>query len=239
MAHGLARLYVYWSRILNQRSSDFLRTTGLRQPTFLDSHEYQTVLTTLPSPGASSGILILLESRKVVRASHAFSSHETPIEKALFQYKLGTEVMAPEIIEQMTKKNELSLQKELCKFLIEKGIYAMGTKFGRNETDLLAELPDEGFIIETKIYKESRRVRERVIKSNLVQLQSYMDQNPVHRKGVLVIYNFSSILITAPRRWIAPVVFADTAYSVDSGHSFRSQAAICSGGFRPAVQGDP
>jgi len=203
IARGMARLYFYWSRILNQTSSDFLRTTGLSQPTFLDSHEYQAVPATTSLPRAGSEILILLELRKVVRASHSFASHETPIEKALFQYKLGTEVMAPEIIEQMTKKNELSLQKELCKFLIERGIYAMGTKFGRSETDLLAELPDEGFIIETKIYKESKRVGVRVIKSNLVQLQSYMDQNPVHRKGVLVIYNFSSVLITAPRRWIA------------------------------------
>jgi len=59
------------------------------------------------------------------------------------------------------------LQKELCKFLLERNIFSVGTKFGRSETDLLAELPTEGFIIETKIYKEGKRVNEKIIKSTL------------------------------------------------------------------------
>ncbi len=125
------------------------------------------------------------------------------MERALTQYKLGAEVMAPDNIKALSRKHELRLQKELCRFLLERGIFTVGTKFGRSETDLLANLPDEGYIIEAKVYKNTARVSEKTIKSDLVQLQSYMDQNPTRTRGILVIYNFSSTLISAPRQWVA------------------------------------
>jgi len=203
LARGLARLYSYWSRILNKPSNDFARFLGLfDNASFLDSRNQQEDASSKTLRDEDSARLILFELKKVVRAAYAFASYETPVEKALTQYKLGIEVMTPEIIKVLQKKKELTLQKELCKFLLERNVFAVGTKFGRSEVDLLAELPTEGYVIETKIYREGRNVGEGTIKNNLVQLQSYMDQSPVHRRGILVIYNFSSKLITAPKRWI-------------------------------------
>ncbi|MBN4054563.1 hypothetical protein JYT87_02520, partial [Nitrospira defluvii] len=200
---GLTRLLLYWKLVLCKPKADFLHSLGLTDgESFLDINSMQDINSIETSTVEASKFLILFELKKLVRSSRSFSTFETFVEKALMQYKLGIEVMTPEIIDSLKNKKELLLQKELCRFLLERNIFTVGTKFGRSETDLLAELPTEGYIIETKIYKEGRRVNERIIKSNLVQLQSYMDQSPIHRKGILVIYNFSSILITAPRYWL-------------------------------------
>jgi hypothetical protein len=146
--------------------------------------------------------LIIYELKKIIEAVDSFLTYESPVERAMTQYKLGTEIMAPDNIKALSRKHELRLQKELCRFLLERGIFTVGTKFGRSETDLLANLPDEGYIIEVKVYKNTSRISEKTIKSALVQLQSYMDQNPTRTRGILVIYNFSSTLISAPREWV-------------------------------------
>ena len=167
LSRGLARLYIYWSRILTKPSREFLNVLSLpRQGSFVDKREHQGSVFGEAFTGSDSERLILFELKKVIRASYSFARHETPVEKALMQYKLGREVMAPEIIEEFKNKKELLLQKELCKFLLERNIFSFGTKFVRSETDLLAELPTEGFIIETKIYKEGKRVNEKVTLCN-------------------------------------------------------------------------
>ena len=203
LARALARLRAYWLRLLNRPGTDFSQALGLPdRETFLDNEEHQGAAARLSHTDVSIESLVVYELRKVTRATNAFSTYESPIERALVQYKLGTEVMAPDNIGDMKGKGELKLQKELCRFLLERGVFTVGTKFGRSELDLLAELPDEGYVIEAKVYKEGRRITERTIKSNLVQLQSYLDQSPTRRRGILLIYNFSSTLISAPRHWI-------------------------------------
>lgn len=204
LASALARLRSYWLNVLAQPRIDFDRALGLSDgESFLDSKEYQGAASKITRADRNAERLIIYELKKIIRAVDSFLTYESPVERALTQYKLGAEVMAPDNIKALSRKHELRLQKELCRFLLERGIFTVGTKFGRSETDLLANLPDEGYIIEAKVYKNTARVSEKTIKSDLVQLQSYMDQNPTRTRGILVIYNFSSTLISAPRQWVA------------------------------------
>jgi hypothetical protein len=204
LASALGRLRSYWEKVLIQSPIDFDRALGLSLgESFLDCKEYQGVASNVTRATPNSDRLIIYELKKIIRATDSFLTYESPVEKALSQYKLGIEVIAPDNIKGLVRKKELRLQKELCRFLLERGVFTVGTKFGRSETDLLANFPDEGFIIEAKVYKQKTRLTEKTIKSNLVQLQSYMDQNPTRTRGILVMYNFSSTLISAPRQWIA------------------------------------
>jgi hypothetical protein len=110
--------------------------------------------------------------------------------------------MTPEIHVEMTKKGELLLQKELCKFLVERNIFAVGTKFGRNETDLFAEHGGEEYTIEAKVFPVKRSLSQSALKRAVVQLQNYLDQRPSTPRGILVIYNLTDALLTASRTWI-------------------------------------
>ena len=150
-----------------------------------------------PSPQA-----IFLELRNVARIVDLLITYESPIERALRHYKLGLEVMTPEIIESFDEKGELYLQKELCKFLLERNIFAVGTKFGRSELDLLVDEATVSYVLETKLFRSGVALGPAQIKKSLVQLQSYLDQNPSSPRGILVIYNLTESLLTAPQSWI-------------------------------------
>lgn len=203
LARSLGRLHSYWVEILSQKRINFHRALGLGDNiSFADSQEHQGAVEQVSGKDTDTERLILYEVKKIVRATHSLSVYESPVEKALTQYKLGLEVMAPESIDDLSEKNELRLQKRLCRFLLERGIFAVGTKFGRSEIDLLAELPNDGYVIETKVYKHRPGITERTLKSNLTQLQAYMDQSPTRRRGILVIYNFTSTVVSAPRHWV-------------------------------------
>ncbi|MEO8339852.1 MAG: hypothetical protein ABI604_09065 [Nitrospirota bacterium] len=145
---------------------------------------------------------ILFELRTVVRILDSLVRYNSPIERALNQYKLGLEVMTPEIHVEMTKKGELLLQKELCKFLVERNIFAVGTKFGRSETDLFAEHGGEEYTIEAKVFWTKWSLSPSALKHAVVQLQNYLDQRPSTPRGILVIYNLTDDLLTASRTWI-------------------------------------
>jgi hypothetical protein len=57
--------------------------------------------------------------------------------------------MLPASRETVGSRGEIDLQKELCKFLIERDIRAFGKLFGRSEVDLVAEMVGERILIET------------------------------------------------------------------------------------------
>ena len=117
-------------------------------------------------------------------------------------YKLGQEVVAPSRNKELLKGSsvELNLQREMSKYLIERGIVTYGLTFGRSQVDLyMKERNSEDFVIEVKVYKT--RINTSSIKANFVQLQSYMDQH-YQPRGILVIFNFTNDLISSPRKWI-------------------------------------
>lgn len=138
------------------------------------------------------------EGEKVLDRIDALIAAPTPAEDLLLRHKLALEVMAPENIAEIERKKETRLQAELCRFLIEHGVFSVGTQFGRSETDLVARHAAGALVIEIK--KTARVPSAHMIRQWLIQLQSYMDQEPVQVDGVLLIYNLSSTLIVAPRQ---------------------------------------
>jgi len=140
--------------------------------------------------------------RKILHIASSRLSLATPVENALLQYRLGIEIMAPDIIQEFNSKTELRLQRELCKFLIERDIYAFGTKFGRNEIDMIAEYGPNSFIVETKKYPKKGTLSERTIRKNLAQLQDYMQKSQVQRRGILAIYNMTDWLLCPSKEWL-------------------------------------
>jgi hypothetical protein len=127
---------------------------------------------------------------------------QAPLAAILHQLKLGMEVVAPDISSDYSKKTELRLQREIARFLVERGVYATGTQFGQYQADFAVGTHDEHYVIEVKKYAKGRRITEKAIKSAIVQLQSYMDQPPTHPLGILVIFNFTDSLLIAPSSWI-------------------------------------
>lgn len=152
--------------------------------------------------------VILCELRRLLKIANGYITRQTDIEKSLFQYKLKYEIFAKEKNREFKAKNapnELLLQKELCAFLIERGIYSYGKSFGTHEIDLMVEQSGKTYVIETKIYKSYKGVGtfERRIKSDLIQLSEYLDrEDSISAWGILVIYNLTDVFIEQPKKWI-------------------------------------
>jgi hypothetical protein len=58
------------------------------------------------------------------------------------------------------------------------------------------------YIVETKVFKQSGKVRAKAITDAFSQLRSYMDTHPTTPRGVLLIYNMSESHISAPEHWL-------------------------------------
>lgn len=204
LARSISRLAYFWQYVLYEDIgviANLLRVS--KKGRLLSGPEFKKAEEDMKKVSANKGGPGLFwELRKILRVADSIVLSETPIERSLLQYKLGLEVMMPELLKEIEQKDESLLQKELCKFLIERNIFAVGTKFGRSETDLLAEDSIISYIIETKVYNPDDRLSEALLRKHLAQLQSYMDQSPTQRRGVLAIYNMTDCLLEAPRKWL-------------------------------------
>jgi hypothetical protein len=160
--------------------------------------------------------MLLLVLRRLLDYCQSYVSRQSAIERVLFQYKLGLEVMLPITRDEVLASREIALQKELCRFLVERDVRAFGKLFGRSEIDLLAEVPGERFLIETKIVK---RPNNSSIEKYITQLASYMDQEEPATRGILLLYNVSDTVILAERvwfrqkLWVLPVNLCSTSPS--------------------------
>jgi hypothetical protein len=126
-------------------------------------------------------------------------TREGTLERALRGYKLGLEVMAQDdLVKVMRGHREERLQRELCRFLVERGIIAYGTKFGWSESDVLGHDELGAALIETKILKRLPSAGD--VNRWLTQLATYMnqEQGPSASRGVLVLYNFTASSILTP-----------------------------------------
>jgi hypothetical protein len=147
-------------------------------------------------------VAMCYELRKFIQVADFLIAKEVPLEAVLHQLKLGLEVVAQDISRDYAKRPELRLQREIARFLIERAIYAVGTKFGRYETDFVVGARADYYVIEVKKYARGKPITDKTIKSALVQLQSYMDQPPMHPLGILMVFNFTDSLLIAPPTWI-------------------------------------
>jgi hypothetical protein len=80
--------------------------------------------------------------------------------------------------------------------------FSVGTKFGQNETDLVAKVLEDYIVIECKVFKTAPNTTK--LLRNLMQLLRYDDLNPAFRgrRAVLVLYNFSDVPILTPRELV-------------------------------------
>ena len=147
-------------------------------------------------------VSLMYEMRKLAYLIDSHAARTSQIETALRQYKLGFEVTADTANRAFAKQSEIAIQRELAKFLIERGIYAAGTKFGRAEADLVSTERSDYFILEVKKFVRGATPTAATIKAALTQLQSYLDAHPTQPAGVLVLINLSSTLLIAPQKWL-------------------------------------
>ena len=92
--------------------------------------------------------------------------------------------------------------------------------------------------IEVKKYAVGEPPTESTINANLAQLQDYVDKHPVAARGVLFIYNFSSRLIVAPRRWVRGMFWIAVAnLGLHTGSKRREQLVLTEGTGRSLIAG--
>ena len=129
------------------------------------------------------------------------ASRGTPlaIEQALKAYKLGLEVAAQDLTQRFRDRDELGLQRHLLRYLVERDVFAHGTKFGWSESDAVVQERTGLVVIETKVIpKEGKRASRRSLNAWLSQLGSYLDQHRPAALGALVIYNFGDVPLFCP-----------------------------------------
>jgi hypothetical protein len=147
--------------------------------------------------GRSGRLRMLDELTKLVRIAEYYRVRvEGAVERTLRAFKLGLEVATEDVLRDARMKNELYLQRILLRFLVEREIPALGTKFGQSEVDIRAEDPIGAIVIETKVLKQA--LSDRTLNRWLTQLGSYMDQSHAALRGALVIFNYGNSPILAP-----------------------------------------
>lgn len=206
VVRSISHVVAFYEFLTFSEAADLAKSIGQESDSLIfggaDFSDYLRELSKLRGNNFKNFMKLLYEKMlRLIEYVEEVAITKTTMSEALWHYKLGQEVIAPFRMNDIKsgRLNEIALQKELSKFLIERGILSYGVVLGRNEVDLYSkEMGGEDFVIETKVYKKSPS--ETQIVNNLVQLQSYMDQH-VQPRGVLVIYNCSDDLILSPKKW--------------------------------------
>lgn len=198
----LSRVFVFWKEDLYGEPGHFLDSLqldrdGLVSAGYTDDNLYEEK----NKPSQDTGIRYR-QFFSDLRLLVLFAERRIPLsgasEDLLWRYKLSREIAHDPNLTQ--KAHEIFLQRDLCKFLVEHGVYAYGKKFGRSEIDLLIEQPAEVFVIEAKRLKTP--LRESDLEKYLSQLQVYIDQEPSTSRGILALFNFSQTRLVASRIWL-------------------------------------
>jgi hypothetical protein len=142
---------------------------------------------------------LISELEKLVHLAARMSA-SYPVEDALRAYCAGLEVVGSESRELLLDRHEKWLQRDVCRFLVERGHRAVGTSFGGSEVDLRAEDTVGAILIEAK--KNKPLATEAKIRQWFTQLQEYMSKEVLRNRGVLLIYNFHATPIFAPRGYL-------------------------------------
>jgi len=209
------RILDFWDQVLHEEKDILCAHIGispdgyiaLLKPRDID-HSLEDDWGDFGSDKIKSYRIILFELRRLLKIADCYITRQTDIEKALFQYKLGYEIFAKENNKRFKSNKapiELTLQKELCKYLLERGIYSYGKSFGTHEIDLMVEQPGKIYVLETKIYKSNFSLEnfERHIRRDFIQLSEYLDIESSSAYGILVIYNLTDVLLLMSKQWIS------------------------------------
>ena len=146
--------------------------------------------------------LLIAEFKKAIHYLECEAPSSPQIVSSLIAFKNGQEVdfNPKKPPKGAAKKIETEFTKSVCKFLLERGIHACGTSFGRNNTDLVHRVETgEVFVIETKLYDKTPT--DSTIKNNISQLITYMDDVSKSR-GVLLMFNRSKHTFVCENEWV-------------------------------------
>jgi hypothetical protein len=197
---ALHSIAVLWHGCLGQNPEQLSQFLGTLSDGFVVTGEGRKLLEkTVRYDGRQKAHSLLIQLRKVLSYGEILGKPVSGVEESLWAHKLGLEVSLPDSRKELGVREEI-IQRRLCKFLVERGIQAFGTKFGQSQIDLLLQRGGEQYVVETKKYKG--RVTGRQIKKDLVQLQMYMSQKFTAPRGVLLIYNLTDTVIYPPSGWI-------------------------------------
>jgi hypothetical protein len=196
---NLGRLAIIWAGFLQRETSDLATVLGVAVDGLLLTSEARQTSKTRhgahrePEPGWADCCHVL---RGLVDGLLHRDVPKTVA--ALWAYKLGLEVMLPDSRAWCLGKDELALQQEACRFLVEREIRAHGTKFGQSQVDLRAEDAFGTLIVEEKVLRDAPS--ERDLRLWLSQLLSYMDQEPTKNRGALLLFNTSKLALVTEGR---------------------------------------
>ena len=199
----ISQMIVFWEELSLKEAKDLARSINANFDSIIfDGDFYHDIRKKVDEKKEAFSVEHLyLMAQRLVKYADEYTSSQSNIAQVLWQYKLGQEIIAPKQTKEITsgKMKELHLQKTLSQYLIDFGILSFGRTFGRSEIDLYTKEFGEDFVIETKVYK--KKPTSGMIKTHLVQLQSYMDQINQPR-GILAIYNCTDDVIVSPRKWL-------------------------------------
>lgn len=187
----------------------------------------------LPDDEASVFRIVIAECQAVAalvsRFVHALPGYEFEL---LRRYKLSKEFAVRENRALLQGKNEEYCQRDLAAFLIQHGVYAVGTRFGPQETDLVTGTTVDPLIIEAKLFRSGMPATG--IKKAMVQLHEYMDKAPFKSRGALILFNLTEVCIVAPRELVDGRVAVVAVNLPDKTASKHDQVCVIS----PANGGD-
>lgn len=233
LIRSMSQIIALHNLITHKNSSDIARAIRADQYGLIFNgeflKEYRKSITDRDSTNRNidKNKLLILNLKRLVEYTALFTKQQTQIENILRQYKMGQEIISPRRkaeFDNVHNTLEIYLQKDICKFLLERNILAFGKSIGRNQIDLYyKEISGDDFVIEAKIYKNENHITLNALKKNIVQLQSYMDLH-VQPKGILAIYNFTNALMMAPRKWLRGRIFILCINLCDSTASTRKSS---------------
>ena len=203
LARNLARLAALWRLRNHTQSDEAIQILDLpKDSRILGGPDYIKLVSNrkLVEDHIAYCLYVLKDTVELLKLH---TSRATPIERALFLYKLSLEVLCKETRVELIYEHETYLQRHASRFLLGQNIVSFGRKFGRSEIDLYIDYDPTAFIIEAKRYSKKSQVTAKSVELALVQLQSYMDQEMNQRRGVLLLFNFSKTLIIADRKWLS------------------------------------
>lgn len=210
LARTTSQLIATYEKLSGKEKSELAKTFGADELGFIFNgdfyrHHKQTLDSdTKTLEDNDLNRILILNAKRLHEYTKLQTQQYTRIETALFQYKLGQEIIHPsrKIEFSNNKKTlEVYLQKDMSKFLIESDIPAYGKSIGRNQIDLYyRDITGEDYVIEAKQYSGNRKLNLRNLKKDVVQLQSYLNQHKQPR-GILAIYNFTDVLLLTPNKW--------------------------------------
>jgi hypothetical protein len=121
---SIARIAYLWGEYLHLNMDALSEITGILEGSRIFSgSEYREASEEL-RPADNRDRILLHELSTLLRTVEFVPAIKSEVENALLQFKISTEIRAPENIQTMKDRNEIRLQRDVCAFFAERGIFS-------------------------------------------------------------------------------------------------------------------